>query len=99
MVLGAEGTSSNVKCLLFVTDSVDSVLSLSIIQRTLDNLPPHKKPRQAWLETLNTIDEQRVGLIDLHPEVFGTQPRIDILHQNIEWQRKYRKVVRKRRSK
>jgi hypothetical protein len=39
------------------------------------------------------VEEQKLGLIDLHPDVFGTQPRIDIIHENIEWQMKYRKVV------
>ena len=77
----------------FVADSV-SVIPSNIIQRTLDNLQSCKRPQQAWLESLNTIDEQKLGLIDLHPDVFGTQPRIDILHQNVVWQTKYKKVVR-----
>merc|ERR1719347_157057 len=27
-----------------------------------------------------------------HPEVFGVYPRIDIIHDNLEWQRKYNVV-------
>lgn len=73
-------------------DADNSTSSSSIVKRTLENVPSHKKPQQAWLETLNTIDEKRLGLIDLHPDVFGELPRVDLLYQNVEWQRKYRKV-------
>lgn len=49
-------------------------------------------PREAWIENLNTIDEQKLGIISLHPDVFGAMPRIDLIHQNVTWQRKYRYV-------
>lgn len=54
--------------------------------------PKYQKPRQLWIENFDTIEEEKLGLIELHPEIFGTAPRIDVIHQNVEWQRKYRYV-------
>ncbi|KAL1490229.1 hypothetical protein ABEB36_012958 [Hypothenemus hampei] len=50
------------------------------------------KPRQVWLESLDTIDERKLGILELHPTVFGANPRIDIIHQNVRWQTLYRYV-------
>lgn len=51
-----------------------------------------KKPREVWIENINTPQEQKLGVIQLHSNIFGVQPRIDIIHQNVEWQKKYRYV-------
>lgn len=51
------------------------------------------KPRQVWLENLDTVQEKKLGLVTLHPEIFGSQPRTDIIHENVIWQRLYRSVV------
>lgn len=53
----------------------------------------YEKPKQVWLENLDTIQERQLGLMLLHPDVFGAQPRIDILHQNVRWQKLYKYVV------
>uniref|UniRef100_A0A8C4R9W6 Large ribosomal subunit protein uL4m n=1 Tax=Eptatretus burgeri TaxID=7764 RepID=A0A8C4R9W6_EPTBU len=49
-------------------------------------------PRQAWLESMRDYDEQHLGLVDLHPDVFGVPPRLDILHQVVAWQRNYKRI-------
>lgn len=49
--------------------------------------------RQAWVSNLNTINDNSSSIIDLHPQVFGSRPRIDVIHENIVWQRKYKYVV------
>lgn len=54
--------------------------------------PKYQAPRQVWIENFDTVEEQKLGLIELHPEIFAAQPRIDVIHQNVEWQRKYRFV-------
>lgn len=54
--------------------------------------PSYLPPRQVWLESLDTIDEKRVGILELHPEVFAANPRIDIIQQNVRWQSLYRYV-------
>lgn len=48
--------------------------------------------RQVWIENIDTIDQQKLGLMELHPDIFAAAPRIDVIHQNVEWQRKYRFV-------
>ncbi|KAH8413289.1 hypothetical protein KR009_009755 [Drosophila setifemur] len=49
-------------------------------------------PRQAWIENSDAVEERKVGLVELHPDVFAAQPRVDIIQENVEWQRKYRYV-------
>lgn len=48
--------------------------------------------RQAWLENMDTIEVEKLGMIDLHPDIFATFPRVDILFHNLRWQRLYGKV-------
>ncbi|KRG02637.1 39S ribosomal protein L4, mitochondrial [Drosophila mojavensis] len=48
--------------------------------------------RQAWIENVDAVTERKVGLMELHPDVFAAQPRVDVIQENIEWQRKYRYV-------
>ncbi|XP_055387321.1 39S ribosomal protein L4, mitochondrial [Condylostylus longicornis] len=50
------------------------------------------RPRQAWVENCNTVEEKKVNLIELDPKVFAEKPRVDVIHENVEWQRKYRFV-------
>ncbi|XP_024878232.1 39S ribosomal protein L4, mitochondrial [Temnothorax curvispinosus] len=52
----------------------------------------YQKPRQVWLENLNTVEEKKLGLVTLHPHIYAAAPRIDIIHQNVRWQRMYRWV-------
>lgn len=48
--------------------------------------------RQAWIESMDSLEGSKVGMVDLHPDVFATFPRVDILHANMEWQKKYREI-------
>nr|XP_040236968.2 39S ribosomal protein L4, mitochondrial [Anopheles coluzzii] len=48
--------------------------------------------RAVWLENMDTVEPAQSGIVELDNAVFGASPRIDIVHQNIEWQRKYRFV-------
>ncbi|XP_022188681.1 39S ribosomal protein L4, mitochondrial [Nilaparvata lugens] len=71
----------------------DSERQLPLItNRNLEFLPKFETPRQAWVENLDTVEEQKLGLIDLHPNVFGVMPRLDIIYENMQWQQKYRRV-------
>lgn len=60
--------------------------------RHLGFLTDGQKPKQAWLETLSAIDNEKLGIIDLHPDVFAVFPRIDLIYENIHWQLNYRKI-------
>lgn len=55
-------------------------------------LKSFRPPRSVWIENLDTVEEKKLGLLELSSEIFAATPRIDIVHQNIEWQRKYRFV-------
>ncbi|XP_012234005.1 large ribosomal subunit protein uL4m [Linepithema humile] len=52
----------------------------------------YQKPREVWLENLDTVQEKKLGLITLHPHIYAAAPRIDIIYENIRWQRMYRWV-------
>lgn len=42
-------------------------------------------PKQAWITSFLT--SEKMGILDLHDDVFGAHPRIDILHRVVVWQR------------
>lgn len=63
-----------------------------ITSRKLDHLGDWQKPKQAWLESLSTTEDQKLGIVDLHPSVFGCMPRLDVLWWNIHWQRTYKEI-------
>lgn len=52
----------------------------------------HRKPREVWIENFNTVQEEKLGIMELHPAVYGAMPRIDIIHQNVIWQQKFHRV-------
>lgn len=54
--------------------------------------PKYLKPRQVWLENIDTIEEKKLAILELHPDVFATNPRIDLIHDNVRWQKLYRYV-------
>jgi len=73
---------------------IDSVRQLPLMtsRKLPHRVPLGAEPKQAWLESLSTMKNEKLGLIDLHPEVFAAFPRIDILWKNIYWQTMYKKI-------
>uniref|UniRef100_A0A1A9Z621 Large ribosomal subunit protein uL4m n=1 Tax=Glossina pallidipes TaxID=7398 RepID=A0A1A9Z621_GLOPL len=65
-----------------------------ILTQSFDTYEPTQVTgcRQVWIENIDDVQERKLGIIELHPDVFATQPRVDVIHENIEWQRKYRFV-------
>ncbi|XP_034366673.1 large ribosomal subunit protein uL4m [Arvicanthis niloticus] len=55
-------------------------------------IPAHRRPVQAWVESLRGFEQERIGLTELHPDVFATAPRLDILHQVAVWQRNFKRI-------
>lgn len=87
----------------FQTDSVDAAKDVVsrypprpalpvITSRPLNYPPKFGRARQAWLEGLDTLESVKLGMIDLHPDVFAAPPRVDMLQANVYWQSIYRKV-------
>lgn len=78
-----------------VTNAViagDTNNGLSVTKKDWKFPPQYTKPREVWIENLDSVEEKKLGLFELHPLVFATVPRIDLIHRNVEWQRKYRWV-------
>ncbi|XP_054714282.1 39S ribosomal protein L4, mitochondrial-like [Uloborus diversus] len=63
-----------------------------ITSRNLEYPKKHLTPRQAWVTNMDTVQEEKLGLVDLHPSVFSAMPRIDVIFHNYLWQKKYRHV-------
>jgi len=63
-----------------------------ITSRKLEYPQKYFKPREAWVSNMDTVEETKLGLIDLHPLVFATMPRLDIIYHNMKWQKDYRHV-------
>ncbi|XP_044754068.1 39S ribosomal protein L4, mitochondrial [Coccinella septempunctata] len=66
--------------------------TVEIKQKTWPYPPKYQDPCQVWVENFDTIDENKLEIIELHPEVFAANPRIDLIHENARWQQLYRYV-------
>ncbi|XP_057655229.1 39S ribosomal protein L4, mitochondrial [Diorhabda carinulata] len=84
----------NCSCLsrIYSTVALSTTEKTNIEPRVIAFPPKYQDTRQIWLESLDTIDRRKLGLLELHPSVFATNPRIDIINQNIRWQSLYRYV-------
>jgi len=75
------------------TKGADTEEKLPLMTSRQHSFPiTYGKPRQAWIESLATLESKKLGMVDLHPDVFATYPRIDILAKNIRWQKVYREI-------
>ncbi|KAH8403199.1 hypothetical protein KR222_007269 [Zaprionus bogoriensis] len=73
--------------------AANSQSGLILPQKYAEYAPVNKNSaRQAWIENTDAVAERKLGLIELHPDIFAAQPRVDIIQENVEWQRKYRYV-------
>ncbi|XP_039751464.1 39S ribosomal protein L4, mitochondrial [Pararge aegeria] len=75
-----------------VSNVVPDNRDISVTKKEWKFPPQYTKPREVWIENLDTIEEKKLGLFELHPLVYATVPRIDLIHRNVEWQKKYRWV-------
>ncbi|XP_034043840.1 39S ribosomal protein L4, mitochondrial isoform X2 [Thalassophryne amazonica] len=63
------------------------------VLRTCDApVPAHLSPVQTWVESLEKVDSEPLGLAQLHPDVFAVPPRVDIIHQVEMWQRTFKRI-------
>ncbi|XP_013000777.1 large ribosomal subunit protein uL4m isoform X2 [Cavia porcellus] len=63
-----------------------------VLRRCELPVPAHRRPVQAWIESLRGYEQERVGLAELHPDVFATAPRLDVLHQVAIWQKNFKRI-------
>lgn len=74
------------------TPNVITPNNLEITKKEWQFPPQYIKPREVWIESLDEIEENKLGIFELHPTVYAASPRIDIIHRNVVWQKKYRWV-------
>ncbi|XP_066279782.1 large ribosomal subunit protein uL4m-like [Branchiostoma lanceolatum] len=74
-----------------VLSSTDSPVLRLVDKSTLPR-SRFSRPVYSWLETLGDIQDEKLGMVELHPDVFATHPRMDILHRCVRWQKFYRKI-------
>ena len=49
--------------------------------------------REAWIEDLTVAhDDGSNEILRLHPDIWAIRPRLDIIYENVEWQKWYKKV-------
>ncbi|ERE75643.1 39S ribosomal protein L4 [Cricetulus griseus] len=46
-----------------------------VVRKCELRIPAHRRPVHAWVESLRGFEQERVGLAELHPDVFATAPR------------------------
>lgn len=81
-------TSIENQCL--ETEKIEPIISVT---EAIKNSNFFHKPRQLWIESLKTVQKEKLGIVHLHPDVYAAQPRVDIIYENVRWQRMYRFVV------
>ncbi|KAL3084561.1 hypothetical protein niasHS_008253 [Heterodera schachtii] len=59
----------------------------------LDKRNPFQEIPEAWVTSLDDVEQKNCGLIQLHPDIFRVKPRLDLLHRNITWQSNYRNLT------
>nr|AAD27737.1 CGI-28 protein [Homo sapiens] len=93
---GSQGLSSLAEEAARATENPEQVASEGLPEPVLRKVelpvPTHRRPVQAWVESLRGFEQERVGLADLHPDVFATAPRLDILHQVAMWQKNFKRI-------
>ncbi|KAM5307090.1 large ribosomal subunit protein uL4m isoform 3-T3 [Glossophaga mutica] len=75
-----------------VASAATSGLQVPVLRKCEFPIPAHRCPAQAWIESLRGYEQERVGLAELHPDVFSTTPRLDILHQVAIWQKNFKRI-------
>lgn len=63
-----------------------------IIRHCIKKIPPNKRPIKVWTDDMLLAHPSYEQAVELHPQIFDVHPRMDVLHQVMEWQKVYRKV-------
>jgi len=66
------------ECFVVMPTETSSAVQRSLplmTSRQLARVPIGIRPQQAWLETLSSIEDEKLGIVDLHPDIFGIPPR------------------------
>ena len=76
----------------FASDAAPGMSSDLILKKHDSPLKGQLRPRQAWVESLAQLDRTTKGMVELDPEIFAALPRVDMVYENVEWQKTYKEV-------
>ena len=65
---------------------------VAIIRHCANKVPRNKRPIKVWLDSVLDETPAYANAVELHPNIFGVHPRMDILHEVVKWQKTYRLV-------
>nr|XP_002122114.1 39S ribosomal protein L4, mitochondrial-like isoform X2 [Ciona intestinalis]XP_018668162.1 39S ribosomal protein L4, mitochondrial-like isoform X2 [Ciona intestinalis] len=65
---------------------------IPVFRHCVEKLPKNKNAISVWLDNLLHARPQYNSVVQLHPVLFDTHPRMDILHSVVRWQQEYREV-------
>lgn len=75
-LLGSPREGQRPGALTFVPDlSIASGPQAPVLRKCDLPVPAYRRRVQAWVESLRGYEQERVGLAELHPDVFSTAPR------------------------
>ena len=63
-----------------------------LIRKCINRMQKNRQPIRHWVDSLQNEVPEYTKAAELHPQVFGVHPRMDILHQVVTWQKRYREV-------
>jgi len=66
--------------------------SVAVIRRCVNKIPLNKRPIKVWVDNINESPPLYDKAAELHPNVFGVHPRMDILNEVVKWQKIYREM-------
>ena len=66
--------------------------SVAVIRQCVDKIPLNKRPIRVWVDNLTEPHPLQDKAAELHPNVFGVHPRMDILNEVVKWQKIYREM-------
>ena len=56
---------------------------LPVLRRCEAEVPVHLSVRQTWLESLRSWEDDALGLVELHPDVFSVPPRYGVCTRTV----------------
>uniref|UniRef100_H2Z2W3 Large ribosomal subunit protein uL4m n=1 Tax=Ciona savignyi TaxID=51511 RepID=H2Z2W3_CIOSA len=75
-----------------VTEVPDITEDVPVARFCSEKIPKPKVPIKLWMDNLMNETPQYSCAVHLHPMIFDTHPRMDILHSVVRWQQQYREV-------
>lgn len=74
------------------TSAQDPTECNNFVRKCNNPVPIHKSPVIKWADSLSNLEPTFEEVVCLHPKLFDVHPKMDIIHQVVQWQKTYREV-------